>query len=124
MANRSPFPGMDPWLEYHWEAVHHSYMQYTVIRSRPNCRTGCSRRWRRRCTSPTPGRSGRPRAGAGRTSACSGAGAARALVDAGELPEVVAGGVAVATPVRVPLSDEPRAVTHVVIRSLARANRW
>lgn len=26
---KSPFPGMDPWLELHWGDVHHSLIQYT-----------------------------------------------------------------------------------------------
>ena len=26
---RSPFPGMDPWLELHWGDVHHSLIQYS-----------------------------------------------------------------------------------------------
>src|SRR6267143_5233543 len=25
---KSPFPGMDPWLELHWGDVHHSLIQY------------------------------------------------------------------------------------------------
>ena len=26
---KSPFPGMDPWLEWHWGDVHHSLIQYS-----------------------------------------------------------------------------------------------
>lgn len=29
MNTRSPFPGLDPWLEAHWGDVHHSLSQYT-----------------------------------------------------------------------------------------------
>lgn len=28
MPSRSPFPGMDPWLEAHWGDIHHSLVQY------------------------------------------------------------------------------------------------
>jgi hypothetical protein len=28
MAQRSPFPGMDPWLEKHWGDLHHRIVQY------------------------------------------------------------------------------------------------
>jgi hypothetical protein len=29
MPTRSPFPGMDPWLESHWGDLHHSIIQYS-----------------------------------------------------------------------------------------------
>jgi hypothetical protein len=29
MAERSPFPGMDPWLERHWRSVHKSFVQHS-----------------------------------------------------------------------------------------------
>ena len=25
---KSPFPGMDPWLEEHWRDIHHSFLTY------------------------------------------------------------------------------------------------
>src|SRR5947207_15440621 len=28
MATRSPFPGMDPWLEQMWPSVHNSFIHY------------------------------------------------------------------------------------------------
>ena len=121
MAIGNPFPGMDPWLEHHWEAVHHSYMQYTRDQVAAQLPDGLfseveetvyiadvgpdwlpSNRVR-----PDVGVFGTPQPGL--------------PVGTDDLPEVAGGGrMAVATPVRVPISDEPRALTHVVIRSLAR----
>ncbi len=40
MRRKSPFPGMDPWLEDHWGDVHARLTTYTSDRLQPNLPTG------------------------------------------------------------------------------------
>jgi len=40
MANGSPFPGMNPWLESYWEDVHHSVVHFAAEQLDPRLPEG------------------------------------------------------------------------------------
>ena len=43
---KSPFPGMDPYLEQHWPDVHSGLVIYSRDRLQRRCTSGCNARWR------------------------------------------------------------------------------
>jgi hypothetical protein len=116
MANRSPFPGMDPWLEAFWGPVHHTYMQAVRDQLAGQLPDGLFSEVEETVYILDFGEdAGRVRPD---VAVFSHPDAGDEQQDEHDLPPF--GGVAVATPVRIRIAEEPLAVTHVVIRSLAR----
>ena len=48
---KSPFPGMDPYLEQHWRNVHHRLITYASDQLHPTCRATFGRELKSECSS-------------------------------------------------------------------------
>src|SRR5690349_20381810 len=109
MAQRSPFPGMDPWLERHWGDMHHSLLQYSRDQIGGQLPSGLFAALEETVhvfdADESIGRA-RPDVGVFETVATSGA------------PSASPAGAAVATPVRIRWSKQPLVDAHIEIRSV------
>jgi len=101
MAIRSPFPGMDPWLELFWEDVHQRALTYAADALQQQLPSGLRARLQERVYVETPAERIRESAPDIR------------IVEHPRLPKVrtsgalAAGGVAVAEPIFVEVADDP-----------------
>jgi hypothetical protein len=107
MATRSPFPGMDPWLEQYWPSLHARFITYAVdqlaeqlpddlIPAIEETVYVVEPEWDRGRARPDVGVFG-PAA-------------------PGSAPPATASGVSVAEPVRIRLPEQPVVIRHVEIR--------
>ena len=55
-AMKSPFPGMDPYLEQHWGDVHQAFVTYLRDSLQPQLPGGLRPAWKSGCTSNCPTR--------------------------------------------------------------------
>ncbi len=113
MATASPFPGMDPWLERHWESVHFTYVQECRRQLVDQLPDGLFAEVEETVYIVDP--DGDPLGTVRPDAAVFGH-----RPDAGDGPATTAdGGTALAAaPVRIRLSAEPAVVTHVAVRSV------
>lgn len=112
MSIKSPFPGMDPWLEQHWGDVHASLIVYLRDQISEQLPSGLQARVEERLevSTDTSSRFITPDVVVREPGAT--------LVDAG-----TGSGTALATPLRIRLHGEPRTERHIEIVDVQRGHR-
>jgi hypothetical protein len=110
----SPFPGMDPWLERHWGAIHSAYVQLACAQVAARLPEDLFAEAEEAVyvVDVDAGMTGQVRPDVAVF------GSDRSDEDDGVGETATTAGVAVARPIRIPLSVEPAKLRHVAIRSI------
>ncbi len=109
-ANRSPFPGMDPWLERHWGDLHHRWVQYACDQLADQLPTGLFAAVEETVYVVEGGAD----AGRARPDVAVFDGAS----SVGNPTHTMGNAIDVADPVRIRLADPPVSFGHIEIRAL------